>query len=90
MNGSVDVVNILLRQNRINLELEDRDGNTAFILSCEFGHVNTAEILLTNGANVAKVNSSNRRGFDYLQSGIVLTAKKVRNSYYELHFIQCP
>ena len=83
MAGSADVVNVLLRCNA-NIELEDACGNTAFILACQWNHVEIAEILLSAGANIAKVNDDNRRGLDYLPPNSVLSCKLVRC------YIYCP
>ena len=77
MTGNSLVTYMLLRKNA-NLELEDSNGNTAFIVACEWGNIKIAEILLANGANVAKVNSFNKTGFHYLDRGTALLCKKVR------------
>ena len=77
MTGNSLVTYTLLHKNA-NLELEDLNGNTAFIVACEWGHIEIAEILLANGANVAKANNSSKTGFHYLDCGTVLVCKKVR------------
>ena len=37
--------------------MQDKYGNTALIQACQYGHVETARILLDNGANVDHQNN---------------------------------
>uniref|UniRef100_A0A915IM60 Ankyrin repeat domain-containing protein 50 n=1 Tax=Romanomermis culicivorax TaxID=13658 RepID=A0A915IM60_ROMCU len=58
VNGDSSGVDVLLRCDGSFCDAEDRDGNTALILASRHGHLTSAQILLTGGADFSKLNNA--------------------------------
>ena len=50
-SGNMSKLHELLKDNTINLDLQNKNGRTALHLACLYGHLSCAELLLENGAN---------------------------------------
>ncbi len=58
--GNTEIVRLLLKKNKENLEDKNTDGNTALIIAASSGHKDTVELLLQEGADI---NATDRGGW---------------------------
>ena len=56
-SGQLDAVKIILADNTVNIDVEDKYGNTPFMLACHGGHIEIAKQLYSHGANSNKQNN---------------------------------
>lgn len=70
MSGSIDVVKYLLTTPELNIEInqEDKDGNTPLLLICANGRIEVIRYILTSPEihEHAKINHTNHKGFNAL------------------------
>ena len=79
-NGPKDVVKLLLdHSERIDLNTRDDNGRTALMLSCFYGHKNTAKLLLNYYDRRIAVNTRDNDGNTALRVTFFLGYSKVWN-----------
>ena len=65
-NGHKDVVEIMLSTGKCNLDIQNLDGYTAFILSCYWGHTPISLVLIEAGCDYSIVDERVKTGIDWL------------------------
>ncbi|KAJ3403875.1 hypothetical protein CcCBS67573_g06458 [Chytriomyces confervae] len=67
--GNVALVRLLLEQNNIKLDIDDRDGNSALHIAIDNGHGEVAVLLVDAGADVDSENREKKKPLDLATDG---------------------
>lgn len=60
--GDLELVSFLLKENKIDINDYNREGDTALMLSCKNGHIEVVDLLLSNRNDSLDVNKKNKKG----------------------------